>query len=500
MTPSRSSRRPLTLLLAALIVLVTTVLAWFFWPESQQPLLRDLPGSISVARFLIAPDNRSVLVLANTNAGPTTALYQVPLASRDAPVLLSAEPARGRSIDANSLVFSADGRYAVYTVADSSETGARELWSALLGKEQPTKIAAALPDTTGIADVAVAPSGNTVVYLAGADGVPGVFRASLSGGASVRLAHSLAGAEPLQQIQISPDGRWAVVESAGGALFSVSIDEEQAATLATPNRGSQPVREVMFSADSSQVLFLDDAANDGVYEAWSASPAGDKLTRLNAPLDEGEQVYDMQLWPDGNGLIYTTTAPERSNNKLYSMAFGGQPVLLDNGVQTAHVSADSRRAIYTTQSADGSIAVRSTPLDRANPSEFGPLPPDSSLIATVPLPSGEDVLFALASGTAAPEWYRAAPSAAPTKLGGPGLLPNITPDAYALQGDATTLFYIDNTGRVVALPLNGGDPTVLSAGDAATQLALSDDGRTVVWLAAPPSGEGRYELFARSAR
>ncbi len=588
------------LLTASTLLIATTQASAAAGNRKLNPTLADGKGAVAGASryvdnpFRISPDSSRVVYLADQETDEVFELWSVPITGGEAIKLNAPLPAGGQVSGSNSEVdhpflISPDNRRVVY-LADQETHNVFELWSVPLTGGKPTKLNTTLaggkgdvrgPDEELPHPFLISADSQHVVYVADqdVDEVFELYSVPITGGAVTKLNPSLAKgrggvqgdiqAGPEHPFLISPDSQRVVYVADQDVdelyeLYSVPITGGEAIQLSR-NRAAGPgdvhggiARPFRISPDSQRVVYVADLDVDEVIELYSVPISGGPVSKLNSTLAGGRgdvQGVDpaaeaFLVSPDSQYVVYLADQDIDEVTELYSVPIsGGKPTKLNPplaggrgdvrgaGKKVAHpfrISPDSRRVVYIAdQETDEafelwSVAINGGPVSKLNPPMAGGkgdirgpsrdminpfrISPDSRRVVYI-ADQESDSTFELFS---VPITGGSATKLNPTLAHGRGEIrgaDNIVANPFLITADSTRVVYLADQELVgvmelYSVPIGGGPVTNLNPTLAENQGAIlgteyelhnpfriSPDGRHVVYLADQETDE-HIELFA----
>jgi Tol biopolymer transport system component len=218
--------------------------------------------------------------------------------------------------------------------------GFRNLWIGLLvlavgllvrgeASAGAVKVSGTLPDFAAVADYAISPNGQYLVYTADAelDGAVNLYRVALPGGQPVRIGPAMPAGTGVTGIQISPDSLKVVYlapTSGPGALdlYSARLDQPGQAPVQLTQQQRQ-IFEFAISSDSQWVVFLSDSFLSGIKRELYAVPLNGPISagrKLNSPILTPDGLLEsFQISPDSQRVAYLADAEVKYKNELYSV-------------------------------------------------------------------------------------------------------------------------------------------------------------------------------------
>jgi hypothetical protein len=115
--------------------------------------------------------------------------------------------------------------------------------------------------------------------------------------------------------------------------------------------------DILWTADSQHILWLDDHMTPGTFEAYAATADGGVPVKLNAPITPAGDVHNLFVAPDPGAVLYMAEASADSGYGLYwvGLAAPGEAVLLSTEGELGNVhgwSPDGTRVLFTQDGAD----------------------------------------------------------------------------------------------------------------------------------------------------
>lgn len=180
----------------------------------------------------------------------------------------------------------------------------------------------------------VSPDGATIVYIQIDDhGSESVVARPAGGGNAITLSGPVAGGD-VDVLTVSPDSEWVVymadqntpgkrelisVPIGGGQRNKLSGDMPAGGdVLYTSLLYGDNADSVVFTPDSTTVVFRADAERDNAVELFSTPIAGGKREKLHARFGIGSHVFPVELTSDGSRLVYIARRSGSSLSRLYS--------------------------------------------------------------------------------------------------------------------------------------------------------------------------------------
>jgi len=320
-------------------------------------------------RFVLTPDGRSALYVADQELDETFELYRVALDGRSAPVRLHPPLREGRSVKA-TFQLTPDGTRVLF----ASDLGVAERFdlyvAPLDGSSAPRKLSQKANGGGDVREIALTPDGTSALYLAdqAVDGQFDLWRVPLDGSAPpLRLNDVLDPDGDVSEFAVDPTGTWAL-------YLADALGDEERGLYAVPLDGSAPPRE--FFPRSSPVAYADVGrfvvTPDGTRVAFLGAVTPNYFALYVAPLDGSVPAknlrslgsylpnWDLRLTPDGTRAVYRLQAPGsfyRDRQGLFSVPLDGSrlPVVLSTTGMLAEpfaITADSSSVVYTTRLID----------------------------------------------------------------------------------------------------------------------------------------------------
>ena len=295
--------------------------------------------------------------------------------------------------DVGAVEISPDGLFVVYR-HDAVVDNAREVWSVPVVGGDPVRLSGLLAADTTLAEFAIAPDSQTVVYSAPQDTVSAVelYSSPIAGpeGSWTRLNPPLVAGGSVLFFEIAPgsdrvafvadvqtdgiDDVWSVPIGGGTA-----IRLRPAITL-VGSGVSQFSTKPRISSDGQRVVFRANFSDLAAQELWSARLDGTgSVVKLNAALVGGGDVTSFAISPDGSRAVYIADQAIDESFTLYSVPITGDTptrlsaaVIPSGGdVLDSAVSPDSTRVVYR---ADHTVDTRdelySVPLAGGTPTKL----------------------------------------------------------------------------------------------------------------------------------
>ena len=324
------------------------------------------PGGVSVADFVITPNNARVVfrysfpseiglkLALSPTVGPIFFLNVIASFGNGSSVELpdTTEVADGREgIDPLPYAVTADSAFVIF-VADGTTDGLYELWRTPTndgpGFIAPTSLTPGLGANADVASFALNSATDRVVYKADAfsNNRYDLSSVRVDGSDNTLLAVPTAAQGDVFRFSISPDASRVVFRSDFSAdesfeLRSVPIDGSAASLrLNGPLAPGGGVALFAVTPNSQRVIYTADQDVNGVRELYSVLLSGGTPTRLNASLVNGGDVDDFAVGPDdaNSRVIFRADLVTDEVFALVSVpAAGGPSVTLSN---TASIGGD----------------------------------------------------------------------------------------------------------------------------------------------------------------
>jgi Tol biopolymer transport system component len=498
-----------------------------------------------VSRFVLTPDSRRALFLADRDADEEMELFMAPITGSAGPVQLNSPLVAGG--DVLELAVAPDSEHAVYR-ADQREDGVVELFSVPLGKVRRADAPGALrlsgPLVAGgdVTSFRISLAGRRVVYFADAfvDDQARGFSVPIDGGPVVLLTPAPGPGGSVGSVTPAPGERGLFLArpdgNAGTSLFVRPLDGSVApAELNGPLAPGWIVGEVaqvQATPDGSHAVYLADQELDYRFELFAVPSDGSAAPiKLNGPMTTGGSVGgkvvppkpagSFQIGPDGARVAYVANQDTYAFDELYCVPLDGSapPVRLNDdfgaigGVLPGmRFSADGSRVVYRAYldgqakmelfsvPADGSAAA--VKLSGATPSADGDVEPDFTVS-----PTGSRVVYRSDQATDEKFELYSVPldgSLPRTRLHGSF---GPTRDVLSFRIDPTgqrVLFLGDlateNVNELYSVPILGTPGptrlnTALPSGRDVADFRVSPDGTRAVYLADQLVND-RFELFS----
>ena len=337
------------------------------------------PGGVSVADFVITPNNARVVfrysfpasiglkLALSPTTGPIFFLNVIASfgggLSVELPDLNEVEDGR-EGIDPLPYAVTADSAFVIF-VADGATDALYELWRTPTndgpGFIAPTSLTPGLGANADVAAFALNKNTDRVVYKADAfsNNRYDLSSVRVDGSANTLLAVPVAAQGDVFRFSISPDASRVVFRSDFSTnnsfeLRSVPIDGSAASLrLNGPLAPSGGVALFAVTPNSQRVIYTADQDVNGVRELYSVLLAGGTATRLNASLVNGGDVEDFAVSPDdaNSRVIFRADLVTDEVFGLVSVpTAGGSGVTLSNTASIGGDVADHRVAPSGTHS------------------------------------------------------------------------------------------------------------------------------------------------------
>ena len=359
----------------------------------------------------LSPDGRFVVYVHDATVDNARELWSVRVAG-GAPIRLSGLLPVGASID--DFQISADSQRVVYSV-DQETTGQTELYSIPIAGPEGSwiKLNDTLPAGGDVSHLQISPDSTSVIYLADqtTNNILDAWTVPIDGGTPTKLRPfiTLAGSTVYEfsETPISPDGERVAFRANFSdldkyELWSARVDGTGAVTRinGTMNAGGN-VTTLLFSPDSSRVVYRADQQSDEVFELYSVPSAGGSAVKLNGALTPGGDVGADEISPDSSRVIYRADQQTDEQVELYSVPLAGGgatklngAMIPGGGVIEALISPDSSRVAYQASQDSANAELYSVPLAGGSAVKLNPtLPAGGNVYALAIAPNNERVVY-----------------------------------------------------------------------------------------------------------
>jgi serine/threonine-protein kinase len=357
------------------------------------------------------------------------------------------------------------------------------------GSPAPAQVAKlAVPPPPGVrfswnlgTDVAIAPDGSRLVFVAQTAGAQELFLRSLDG----LDARPIPGTEDASMPFFSPDGRWIAFRTADGLMKKMAVEGGPAVIVAS---GEQNWRGGYWGPDDVIVL---GSTTAGLYAVSAAGGAARPLTQLDTAAHESGHGSP-SLLPGGKALVFTLWQAGGFQLAAYSFATEHVTRLGLAGLNPHYVR--SGHLVYTTD--DGSALI--VPFDAAELATTGPPTPVLAGVS-VSLDGSADLAVS-SNGTLVYLQGLSATRLAIVRPGGAVELLPLAPRSYAdprFSPDGRQLvFEIRDPAMagIWVLALDGSAPrrVVLAGGSTTIYPQWTPDGRRVTFTS---TRDGIFKLY-----
>ncbi len=363
-------------------------------------------GDVRNARF--TPDGSRVIYLADQNVDGVNELFSSAVEGGGT-VRLNGPIILGGNIGWSGVDVSPDGQMVVYR-ADQSINNTHEIYSVPAAGGAFTRLNFPFAASGDVYQFVISPDSSRVVYSLNTNITgPALFSVPIEGGLSVLLIDSQEPPVEPYGFRISPDSNTVVflaetaygtlespippeaiysVPMLGGPLQKISGTSDSdagsdflfspdsntvyfrrapepfasKALYSVPVGGGTPVsvapsdlsvdNGIQINADGSRLVFR--AFVSGRKGLYSASTTGPAWTRLDEPLDTGNQPFSFAISPDGNSVVYRASQDSPWVDELYAKDIRGGdsvklngPLVVGGGVTSAfYISADGSKIAY----------------------------------------------------------------------------------------------------------------------------------------------------------
>ncbi len=292
-----------------------------------------------VGYFAISPESEYIVFTADRFYEGLDELFVVPLYGGVAPRRLSGTMTYGGRISSvyGAFQISQGTRRAVY-MADQENLSEVELYSVPLDGGVPVKLNDALPYDGDVQSFTISPNGQWVVYLADQEtnDVNDLYSVPIDRSHEpVRLNDDLATfGEVYDDYKISPDSLWVVYRSTQGdagvfELYRTAINGGTPAKLNTGVLEGRATLDFRITNLGLGVVF-ENVSESGESEYYSNYIDGTEGVcgtggpfKLNHDLLADENVYDLELAPNDQRVVYTVRHASTEVRELYSNSICG---------------------------------------------------------------------------------------------------------------------------------------------------------------------------------
>jgi len=188
-------------------------------------------------------------------------------------------------------------------------SGAIQLFSVPIAGGGPVNLSPNLIADGDVFSFEISPNSQQVVYIADpeVDDMSELYRVSITGGDVEKLNGSLVDQYRVSGFKISPDSRRVVYFGfrEGAKLFSVPINGGTGIKLDDlPMTAVLAGFDYQISLDSQKIIYLADQNQRFIFELYSTSITGGRVSKLNANLPFQSGVNNFQISPDGKFVVY----------------------------------------------------------------------------------------------------------------------------------------------------------------------------------------------------
>lgn len=346
---------------------------------------------------------------------------------------------------------------------------------------------------------------------------------------NIKLSNPLQPHTQLSQIQISPDGQYAlfvadITTENAFELYSVPIDGSEAPTLLSGGLlpAGANIEAYYITPDSSRVVYIADQDSADMMELYSVSITGGPITKLNPPITASDGEVDSgtaTFSPDGSRVVFLADWQINNAYELFSVPVaGGTPVRLNgdlpmNGnLAGFEITPDGSSVVYVaSQDSAGEFELYIVPLTGGDSVKLNdPLVAGGTVWSLKLSPDGSHVVYTAAQDVAN-QWeiFSVAltdPPSAPVKLNPPlGVNRDVVYDAYRISPDSNQVVYaadqiLNDVYLFYSVPIEGGTAvqlTNLASGAPVLggphTFEISPDSNRLVFRSLLA---GKYELFS----
>ena len=228
------------------------------------------------------------------------------------------------------------------------------------------KLSGTMPAFGDVTRFQISLNGRYAVYLAdqNTDEVDELYSVLLDGGTPIRLNSPLPTGMEVFRFEISPDSRRVVYQAQQGIqgvseFYSVPIGGPAASGIKLNPilMAGGGIGTFQISPDSNRVVYRASQDTPYVQELYSVPILGPAASgiKLNGPLVADGYVFDFQISPDSNRVVYQADQETNDVYELYSVPIGGpaasgiklNPALVASwDIVGFQFSPDSRRVVY----------------------------------------------------------------------------------------------------------------------------------------------------------
>jgi Tol biopolymer transport system component len=267
------------------------------------------------------------------------------------------------------------------------------------------KLSGTMPAFGDVTRFQISLNGRYAVYLAdqNTDEVDELYSVLLDGGTPIRLNSPLPTGMEVFRFEISPDSRRVVYQAQQGIqgvseFYSVPIGGPAASGIKLNPilMAGGGIGTFQISPDSNRVVYRASQDTPYVQELYSVPILGPAASgiKLNGPLVADGYVFDFQISPDSNRVVYQADQDTHDAFEFYSVPIGGpaasgiklsRSLVADGAWHYFHISPDSSRVVY--------LAEQDTPYVNELYSVLIGGPAASGIKLNGPLPAGGDVYY-----------------------------------------------------------------------------------------------------------
>jgi len=304
----------------------------------------DLAFDVDVEGFRVNPAGTMVVYRAGWDSGGFWELFSVPATGpSDEVVKLSQTlPPAGGDVDPYFQI-SPNGTRVVY-LADTTATGAYNLYSVAIGGGVPIKLNSTLPpppasvDNGDVSQFQISANSSRVVYRADGSsaGVYQLYSVPLLGGTVSRLNGTLGTNEDVEPgYLISADSNTVVYRSDEDLNDIVDLYSVALSGTGTPTKlngaltGLRDVLDFAISPNSARVVYSADEIQDTLNELFTVAIGGGPATRLNPTLNAGGDVQKYRISPNSSWVIFGADQVD-TLDELFAVPIAGGSVLKVN--------------------------------------------------------------------------------------------------------------------------------------------------------------------------
>ncbi|MEL6195754.1 MAG: hypothetical protein AAFQ77_01705 [Myxococcota bacterium] len=297
-------------------------------PDGQNRRKLIGPRSIvGTSEWAVSPDGTQIAVWGDLETLLVDELFVVSLVDTERPRKISGDLAAGA--DVSSVSWSPDGRRLLYLEGLSAD---REAFTIAPDGTGKIRISGNLGSGAQVLTAAWSPDGSRIAYVAfESSAVPELYVVASDGSEPIKVNGELvAGGSVSTGVRWSRDGSRLAYRADQRAdevfeLFTVAPDGTENVRVNGDLVAGGSVLAIAWSPDGSRLAYRADQETDEVFEAYTVAPDGTENIRVSGELVSGGDVFSISLvWsPDSSWLLYLADQDTDDVLELYTVAPDG---------------------------------------------------------------------------------------------------------------------------------------------------------------------------------